>query len=133
MTLSLDRQNTYRERYRHATIGWRPATEIYEALIRAAIEPGMRVLDVGGGRGGVLEQLGAAVTYPLGFDPDASSLAEHRLVGLPRAAALADALPLRDATIDCIVCSWVLEHVAQPDRVLARLRAVCVRAACSSS
>ncbi len=126
MTLSLDRQNAYRSRFARANPGWQPATEVYEALIREIIRPGMRVLDLGCGRGGVLEQLGETVSYPIGFDPDAQSLVEHRLQALPRAAALADALPLRATSIDCVVCSWVLEHVAQPERVFAEI-ARCLR------
>lgn len=121
MTLSLDRQNAYRVRYQRANPGWRAATEVYEAMIRGCIKPEMRVLDLGCGRGGVLEQLGALISYPVGFDPDVQSLAEHRLPDLPRAAALADALPLRDSSVDCVVCSWVLEHVTDPEHVFAEV------------
>jgi ubiquinone/menaquinone biosynthesis C-methylase UbiE len=99
MTLSLDRQNSYRALYRVRHPEWRPATEVYESVIRQHLRPGMRVLDLGCGRGGVLEQLGAIVTRPLGFDPDLLSLREHRLSGLQRSQALADALPLRDSVI----------------------------------
>ncbi len=82
MPLSLDRQNAYRKRYARAHPGWRPATERYEMLIRAHLRPGMTVLDLGCGRGGVLEQLGAAVERPIGLDPDFASLREHRLPDL---------------------------------------------------
>jgi ubiquinone/menaquinone biosynthesis C-methylase UbiE len=124
MTLSLDRQNAYRAQYRAQNPGWRPATEVYEHLIRQKLRPGMRVLDLGCGRGGVLEQLGEAVSNPIGFDPDLISLREHRIAGLPRAAALADSIPLRKSCIDLIVCSWVLEHVADPGRVFGEIRRV---------
>lgn len=117
MTLSLDRQNQYRERFRRARTGWQPATEVYEGLIRAALRPGCHALDIGCGRGGVLEQVGDGVTYPFGVDPDGVSLVEHRLPELPRAVALADALPFKDESFDLILCSWVLEHVAEPERV----------------
>jgi len=126
MALSLDRQNGYRERYRRARPDWRPATEVYESLIRERVRSGVRVLDLGCGRGGVLEQLGAAIDQPIGIDPDARSLVEHRLRDLPRAAATADAIPLQAASVDCIVCSWVLEHVADPQRVFSEV-ARCLR------
>ncbi|NLX10451.1 MAG: class I SAM-dependent methyltransferase [Chloroflexi bacterium] len=116
MSLSLDRQNAYRARYAARHPGWRPATEVYEALIRARLRPGQRVLDLGCGRGGVLEQLGAAVDRPLGLDPDFRSLAEHRLPDLPRAVAAADALPLPPASVDLVLASWVLEHLPDPAR-----------------
>src|SRR4051812_15766837 len=114
MTLSLDQQNTYRARYRARRPGWQPATEVYESLIRQRLRPGMVVLDLGCGRGGVLEQLGEAVSRPIGLDPDPQSLREHRLPGLPRAAAAAERLPLQDGSVDVLVCSWVLEHLADP-------------------
>src|SRR5258706_7816481 len=107
MTLSLDQQNTYRARYRARRPGWQPATEVYETLIRERLRPGMCVLDLGCGRGGVLEQLGEAVSKPIGLDPDPESLREHRLPNLPRAVARAEALPLCDGSVDILTCSWV--------------------------
>ena len=81
----------------------------------------MRVLDLGCGRGGVLEQLGAAVSAPFGIDPDGQSLVEHRLKTMPRAVALADNLPFMGATFDGVVCSWVLEHVSDPLQVFSEV------------
>ncbi|MCC7448719.1 MAG: class I SAM-dependent methyltransferase [Anaerolineae bacterium] len=130
MTLSLDRQNAYRAQYRARHPNWRPATEVYESLIRQRLKPGMRVIDVGCGRGGVLEQLGDRVARPVGLDPDWLSLREHRLPHLPRAAAFADALPLRDSCADLIVCSWVLEHLAEPGRVFTEIRRVLAPGGC---
>lgn len=121
MPLSLDRQNAYRAQYARQRPGWRPATEQYEALIRAYLRPGLRVVDLGCGRGGALEQLGAAVGCPLGLDPDHASLVEHRLPDLPRAVALADALPVRAASVDLVLASWVLEHLADPARTFGEI------------
>jgi SAM-dependent methyltransferase len=124
MPLSLDQQNAYRARYAALTPGWQPATALYEAVIRAWLKPGMRVLDLGCGRGGALEQLGAAVTYPLGLDPDERSLAEHRLPNLPRMVATADAIPLRAASVDLVLSSWVLEHLPDPARTFREVARV---------
>lgn len=114
MPLTLDQQNAYRARYAARRPGWQPATARYEALIRARLNPGDRLLDLGCGRGGVLEQLGSAVAHPVGLDPDYRSLAEHRLPGLPRAVATATTLPLPAAHIDLVISSWVLEHLPDP-------------------
>jgi SAM-dependent methyltransferase len=122
MTLSLERQNAYRARYRALHPHWLPATEVYEKLIRQWLKPESRVLDLGCGRGGVLEQLGDGVAQPIGFDPDWQSLREHRLPNLPRAVAFADNLPLCAGSIDVVVCSWVLEHLAAPEKVFVEVR-----------
>ena len=55
--LSLDRQNKLREQYRQMHPTWRPATEVFADLVRAQLRPESRVLDVGCGRGGLVEQL----------------------------------------------------------------------------
>lgn len=115
MSLTLEKQNAYRQRYAQLTPGWQPATEVYAFLIRQYLQFGMRVLDVGCGRGGVFEQLGAAVSCPIGLDPDWQSLAEHRLPDLPRFAATADHLPLENGCLDMVLSSWVLEHLPDPE------------------
>jgi len=68
--------------------------------------------------------LGAAVDQPFGIDPDACSLVEHRLPRLSRVAALADTLPFSSEAFDGVVCSWVLEHVANPPGVFAEIARV---------
>lgn len=111
--LSLERQNDLREQYRLLNPGWLPATEVYADLVRAYLCPDARVLDLGCGRGGLVEQLTHPLAQAAGVDPDELSLREHRLA-LPRAAALSDALPFAAGSFDVVFASWLLEHLERP-------------------
>ncbi|MEM9773061.1 MAG: hypothetical protein AAF902_00670 [Chloroflexota bacterium] len=55
--LSLDKQNELREEYRQLRPDWRPATELYADLVRSHLTPTSELLDLGCGRGGLIEQL----------------------------------------------------------------------------
>ncbi len=121
--ITLDRQNTLREQYRQQRPGWRPATEVYADLVRAHLGPESRVLDVGCGRGGLVEQLAHPLAQMVGVDPDWLSLKEHRL-DMPRAAAISHALPFAPHSFDLVFASWVLEHLARPQADLAEMARV---------
>lgn len=112
--LSLERQNEWRERYRQHHPGWRPATEVFAGRIRDHLRPGDRLLDIGCGRGGVIEQLPHPLNRTYGIDPDPLSLVEHRLPALPRAVAYSDHLPFQQGSFDVVVAAWVLEHLTDP-------------------
>jgi SAM-dependent methyltransferase len=114
--LSIERQNELRDAFRVANPGWQPATEVYAGLVRANLREDSRVLDLGCGRGGLVEQLGHPVDLVVGLDPDLDSLRDHRLVtaGLPRVAGHSRAMPFAERSLDLIFASWVLEHLPEP-------------------
>lgn len=122
--LSLDRQNEWRERYRADRPGWQPATELFADQVHSVLSSGDRLLDIGCGRGGLVEQLGHATDRIVGVDPDLISLAEHRLTRLPRAVALGDALPFASNSFDVAIAGWLLEHLGDPVGALAAIRRV---------
>jgi SAM-dependent methyltransferase len=124
MPLSLDKQNAYRQQYAQMRTGWKPATEVYESIIREQLEHDVCVLDIGCGRGGVLEQLGSLVEFPVGVDRDWLSLAEHRMPTLPRIVATADHIPLKNASLDIVLSSWVLEHLPEPEQTFTEIARV---------
>jgi len=119
--LSLDAQNKWRDEYRTQHPGWRPATEVFAKCVRENIRPHSRLLDVGCGRGGLVEQLEHPLSQIIGIDPDFFSLAEHRLDKLPRAVAISGHLPFVDNFFDIVTASWLLEHLVDP---LGTFRAV---------
>jgi SAM-dependent methyltransferase len=122
--LSLDRQETYRRRYAEMSPGWQPASHVYQDAVAARLTPTTRVLDLGCGRGGVLERLHPRAGFVAGLDPDLASLREHRARALSLACGLAEALPYADGSFDLACCSWVLEHLPDPARVFAEVARV---------
>lgn len=121
--LPLDRQNAYRARYQRQRPGWQPSGHVFEALVRRTLTPASRVLDLGCGRGGVMELFWQTVRRSVGLDPDLTSLREHR-TAMPRVCGLGQALPFAAAQFDVVLGLWVLEHVAQPAHLLAEVRRV---------
>ena len=121
--LPLERQNTLREQYRQARPGWRPATEVYAALVRERLRPESRVLDLGCGRGGLVEQLEHPLAQITGVDPDIASLRQHRLP-LPRVQGRSNRLPLASGTFELAFASWVLEHLPRPEEDLREVARV---------
>ena len=122
--LSLDVQNSYRARYRKQRPGWQPSGELLESLVRSRLTRESRVLDLGCGRGGVVELFWREVGLAAGIDSDPVSLAEHRASGMPLVQARGESLPFVDESFDLVVCLWVLEHLRAPAEVLREVRRV---------
>jgi SAM-dependent methyltransferase len=84
------------------------------------------VLDVGCAEGYfikvVSDRFGAAAW---GVDLSTTALAKaHRLYGLPVAAAEATRLPFADGSFDLVISTEVIEHVLDPDLMVAEMRRV---------
>ncbi len=122
--LPLDAQNSYRRRYGAMHPGWRPSGDQLETLVRGLITPDSRVLDLGCGRGGVVELIWNEVAVAAGLDPDAPSLTEHRAPGMPVLRGVGERLPFVDGALDLIVSVWVLEHLRDPKATFEEVRRV---------
>ena len=115
-----NRLEHYRQRYAALRPGWEPATARYQRWVAARLTPATKVLDLGCGRGGIVERLHTIGRWT-GIDPDCVSLREHRVPALTREQAGAMYLPFSDAAFDLVVCSWVLEHLVQPALTFAEV------------
>jgi SAM-dependent methyltransferase len=115
--LPLTLQNSYRARYRAMRPGWETSGDQLEAIVRAYVTPDSRVLDLGCGRGGVVELFWRDVKLAAGIDPDPPSLTGHRAAGMPILRGIGERLPFAEASFDLVVSVWVLEHLREPQRV----------------
>jgi SAM-dependent methyltransferase len=122
--LPLTLQNTYRARYSAMRPGWRSSGDQLEALVRGYVTPETSVLDLGCGRGGVVELFWRDVKLAAGIDPDSPSLTGHRAAGMPILRAVGERLPFAGESFDLVVCVWVLEHLSEPLKVFSEVRRV---------
>ncbi len=104
--------------------GWRSSGEQLEAMVRGYVSPETAVLDLGCGRGGVVELIWQDVKLAAGLDPDEPSLAERRARGMPVITGRGEHLPFAGGTFDLVVSVWVLEHLRTPERVMREVHRV---------
>ena len=79
------------------------------------------VVDVGGGPGYFAAAFRAAGATYVSIEADLGELSAKSEPGPGSVLGSALALPLRDATVDVCYSSNVLEHVAEPERMLAEM------------
>ena len=98
------------------------------ALRKAGLEPGMRMLDVATGTGLVARaalQLGLAPRDIIGLDPSAGMLHENsRTTGIQLLRGIGERLPFRDETFDFISMGYALRHVESLPALFAEFRRV---------
>ncbi|MFT4703801.1 MAG: ubiquinone/menaquinone biosynthesis C-methylase UbiE [Bradymonadia bacterium] len=89
------------------------------------VRPGSKVLEVGCGAGNILERISDAELHGVDISDYIIEKARKRL---GRRATIikgdAEALPYEDQSFDRVYCSEVLEHVLNPEKVIAEMRRV---------
>ena len=96
--------------------------------LAAPAGPGFSLLDAGCGEGFSLEFLSRQMVdiSLFGIDLDQSALrwAAERNHGVPLQQADAQYLPWKNGSFNLVICLEVLEHVADPEKVLAEIKRV---------
>jgi demethylmenaquinone methyltransferase/2-methoxy-6-polyprenyl-1,4-benzoquinol methylase len=99
-----------------------------EALLRAGLKPGMKVLDVAIGTGLVARQASEIAGDPrlvLGLDPSAGMLAEARKnLSIHAVRATAENLPLASESFDFLSMGYALRHVSDLTTALGEFHRV---------
>jgi ubiquinone/menaquinone biosynthesis C-methylase UbiE len=128
MRAGITQQNTesyhqlYAGRNRGAAFEALNKARIVRSLVKdAGINPGARVLDVGFGWGTALGGLRREgfQTYGVEITPQAVVAARKRLPSSVLLVADAPHLPFRDSYFDLVICSHVLEHLADDRAAIA--------------
>ena len=95
---------------------------VVRTLGSAGAVRGSRVLDVGSGGGFLAATLSDAGYDVIGVDPEISAVRDAAAhVTASFALAVGENLPFADGSFESVVCSEVLEHVEDPDAVIAEI------------
>jgi demethylmenaquinone methyltransferase/2-methoxy-6-polyprenyl-1,4-benzoquinol methylase len=99
-----------------------------EALARAGLQPGMRVLDVGTGTGLLAREIVHLVGSPghiVGLDPSPGMMAAgRRQPGIQFVQGVGERLPFPDAHFDFLTMGYALRHVPDLDQTFEEYRRV---------
>jgi len=98
-----------------------------QALLRAGLAPGMRMLDVAVGTGLVAREAVGVVGargHVIGVDPSAGMLAQSEAHGLTLARGRAEALPFAARTFDFLCMGYALRHLGELGAAFGEFRRV---------
>jgi SAM-dependent methyltransferase len=102
-----------------------PETAVAQLLATTGIVEGSRVLDLAAGTGKLTRHLQAARAACIAAEPSPSmrEVFTRTVPGVPMVASTAEAIPLRDASMDAVVVAQAF-HWFDPERALAEMARV---------
>lgn len=98
-----------------------------EPLLKAIeASPGARMLDIACGTGALASEAARRGAEVIGIDfaPTMVAEATRRYPGVEFRVGDAEAIPLADASVDAVTCSFGMLHMERPERVLAEVARV---------
>jgi len=122
--------NAWEEKY-SARRSFRMRHTILTALLEGVVKPGARWLDAGCGTGHFSRQIARLGAHVTGVDGAESMIAAARSLGegapgevVYRRASDLTRMPDPDGDFDGVLCSSVMEYLAEPERAMSELRRV---------
>ena len=79
----------------------------------ATFEPGMRVVDIGCGKGGQLRELVGRRCRAIGLDPNLEKIRRCAVLDLEVVVGRAEQMPFPDASFDGVICKAVIPYTAE--------------------
>jgi glycosyltransferase involved in cell wall biosynthesis/SAM-dependent methyltransferase len=118
-TLRTRYETEYPDRFAPDRVGEARAAMFSAIVDRVArLKPAARVLDIGCGGGQLLRSTESRGWLPFGADLSGDACAVSTAAGVPAAQADATALPYRDACVDIVFALNLVDHTADPFRVI---------------
>lgn len=121
--LTLNRQEQFRARYKQLKPGYRPALEIYTNWMDSKVRPDTILLDVGCGPAGLVKGYVGVARLVIGTDRYVTHFDEPAEINTLVESEIGE-LPFASGSIDLVTCSWVLEHLQNPDQVFSEIARV---------
>ena len=108
------------------TLGTVTPQAIGPLLDAVGAAPGIRLLDIACGTGALVAEAARRGAKATGMDfaPTMVAEAKRRYPGLAFRVGDAEAIPLPDASLDAVTCSFGMLHMERPERVLAEIARV---------